>query len=140
MHNQQPKTMENLRFLLGALLMPAATPGSFGAPACLSLPANLDGWWPADGIADDIAGTAKGTLPGGATAVASGVLGTAFSSDGANRYVQIPESPALRSTVEYSSNLDHWFGAGGVTLVGSQAVFTESMTGPHRFCRARLLP
>jgi len=132
--------MENLRFLLGGLLMPAATPGSFGAPGRLSLPANLDGCWPADGNADDIAGSAKGTLPGGATAVASGVVGTAFSSDGANRYVQMPESPALRPTVEYSSDLEHWFEAGGVTLVGSQVVFTESMTGPHRLRRARLLP
>jgi hypothetical protein len=132
--------MEDLHFLLGALLMPAATPGSFGAPGCLSIPANLVGWWPADGIADDIAGTAKGTLPGGATAVASGIVGTAFSSDGANSYVQIPDSAALRPTVEYSSDLEHWFKAGRVTLVGNQAVFTESMTGPHRFCRARRLP
>ena len=59
-------------------------------------PAGLVGWWPGDGNANDIVGTNNGMLQGGATATAAGVVGQAFSFDGTNGYVQIPDSPALR--------------------------------------------
>ena len=64
--------------------------------SCCSPPAGLVGWWPGDGNANDIAGTNTGTLQGGATAGASGVVGLAFSFDGTNGYVQIPDAPALK--------------------------------------------
>ena len=40
----------------------------------------------------DIVGTNQGTLQGGATASAGGVVGSAFSFDGTNGYAQIPDS------------------------------------------------
>ncbi len=76
--------------------------GLVGGPradaACTPLPAALVSWWPGDGNAQDVAGTNNGTLEGGATASAPGLVSSAFGFDGTNGYVQIPDSPALRPT------------------------------------------
>ncbi len=66
--------------------------------ACAPPPIGLLGWWPGDGAANDVAGANNGTLQGGASASAPGLDGSAFSFDGTNSYVQIPDSPALRPT------------------------------------------
>jgi uncharacterized repeat protein (TIGR01451 family) len=68
------------------------------AGSCFSAPPGLVGWWPGDGSAADIASTNNGTLQGGATANATGVVGPAFSFDGTNGFVQIPNAPALQPT------------------------------------------
>ena len=62
----------------GALLALAATPGAFGAPGCLTPPSGLAGWWPGDGNANDIVGANNGTLQGGATATAAGMVAPGF--------------------------------------------------------------
>jgi len=65
---------------------------------CANAPAELVSWWPGDGFAADIAGTNSGVLQGTATASAEGVVGTAFGFDGANGFVQVPDSTSLRPT------------------------------------------
>ncbi len=65
---------------------------------CLPPPSGLVGWWPGEGNANDIAGTNNGTLQGGASAGAAGVVGAAFSVNGTSSYVQIPDSPSLHPT------------------------------------------
>ena len=64
--------------------------------ACAAAADGLVGWWPGDGSANDMVGNNNGTLQGGATASAAGIVGPAFSFDGTNGYVQIPDSPALK--------------------------------------------
>jgi hypothetical protein len=51
-------------------------------------------WWPGDGNADDAIGTNHGTLHGGAGFTA-GAVGQAFSFDGVDDYVSIPDDPSL---------------------------------------------
>jgi Leucine-rich repeat (LRR) protein/uncharacterized protein YpmS len=66
--------------------------------SCFNAPSGLIGWWPGDGNANTIFGTNNGSLQGGATATAPGMVNTAFSFDGTNSFVQIPDSPLLHPT------------------------------------------
>jgi hypothetical protein len=72
---------------------------------CVSPPAGLVGWWPGQGNADDIAGTNNGVLEGG-VAFATGEVGQAFSFNGTNSYVEVPDSPTLRLTNELT--IEFW--------------------------------
>ena len=99
-HNRWNSVFWTCRFWLIALVLltgPAAAI-SVAAADCSSAPAGLVGWWAGDGNANDLAGTNNGILQGGATASAPGVVASAFSFDGTNGYVQIPDSPALKPT------------------------------------------
>jgi hypothetical protein len=58
-------------------------------------PAGLIGWWKAEGDAQDAAGTNHGTLRNGA-GFAAGKVGQAFSLDGTDDCIEIPDTPALR--------------------------------------------
>src|ERR1035438_688907 len=64
------------------------------ATNCTPAPSGLISWWPGNGSAFDVAGTNNGTLLGGAT-YAAGEVGQAFSFDGVNGAVQIPDSPSI---------------------------------------------
>jgi hypothetical protein len=55
-------------------------------------------WWAGEGNANDAANTNNGALLGGATATATGYVGSCFSFDGTNSYVRIPDAPSLRPT------------------------------------------
>jgi len=56
---------------------------------------NMISWWPAEGNANDILGGNNGTLQNGAT-FALGEVGQAFSFDGVDDYLQIPDSSNLK--------------------------------------------
>ena len=59
-------------------------------------PAGLVSWWPGDGNANDITDGNDGTLVGGAT-FAPGMVGEAFSLDGVDDFVEIPDPDNVES-------------------------------------------
>jgi hypothetical protein len=70
------------------------------------VPSGLVSWWPGEGNANDVIGTNNGTLVGGAS-YAAGEVGQAFSFDGTNGYVSIPDSPSLDTFVS-SITIEAW--------------------------------
>jgi hypothetical protein len=70
------------------------------APNCAQVPAGIVSWYPADestaedGNAVDIVSHNNGTLMNGAT-FAPGKVGTAFSLDGVDDQIEVPDSPSL---------------------------------------------
>jgi hypothetical protein len=67
-------------------------------PHCMPVPPDLVGWWRGEGNADDLAGTNHGVLLGNATTGALGEVGQAFSFDGTDDFVEIPDAPELNPT------------------------------------------
>ena len=92
-------------------LLTVVVPGSCAPP-----PSGLVGWWPGDGTASDLAGSDNGALQGGATATAAGMVAQAFSLNGTNSYVQIPDSSALRPT---NLTIEAWVRFSSLNSAGS---------------------
>ncbi len=82
--------------LAGSVTSSVATLTIVVPTACLTPLSSLTGWWTGDGNANDIVGGNHGALQGGATANGVGKVGSAFSFDGANSYVQIPDSASVK--------------------------------------------
>lgn len=75
------------------LLTCLTNPNSALAQACTAPPANLIGWWPADGNATNIAGANSGKLKNGA-GFATGYVGKAFALNG-SQYVDVKKAKPL---------------------------------------------
>ena len=85
------------RWLIAFCTLTPLTPAFQAVGAgCLPPSSGLTGWWPGDGNANDIQGINHGSLQGGATATGTGLVQSAFSLNGTNGYVQIPDAPDLR--------------------------------------------
>src|SRR5579863_1008033 len=93
--------------------------------ACAPLPSGIVDWYMADGTAGDSVGKNNGTLQNGAT-FASGEVGMAFSLNGTNQFVSLPENfipyPLSGTTGTAPISVDAWFlTAGGGVILGQQA-------------------
>lgn len=99
-----------------ALLFAAASVFQTSAASCQTAPTGIIGWWAGDGNANDIAGTYNGTLVGGATATAAGQVGQAFTFDGTNGYVQIPDNAALKPA---NLTIEAWVRFSGLDSAGN---------------------
>ncbi len=71
---------------------------------CIPPPLNLVAWWSGDGHPNDIQGTNNGTFS--AATYAAGKVGQAFSLNGSNAFVEIPDSPSVSITGAIS--IDAW--------------------------------
>ena len=74
-------------------------------PQLVEPPAGMVSWWPGDGNASDIMDGNHGTLTGDATATADGMVGQAFSFDGAGDFVSISSRPSLEPEI---FTIDAW--------------------------------
>lgn len=73
---------------------------------CVPPSAGLVAWWPGDGNANDIVGPNQGTLQNGAS-FASGFVGPAFSFDGMDDFIEVPNSPSLMNAGPFT--VEFWF-------------------------------
>ncbi len=91
-----------------------SVPGSCDPP-----PSGLVGWWTGDGNATNYLGTNNGTLQGGATASAVGMVGQCFSLDGTNGYVSVADSAILRPT---NVTIEAWVNFSSLDTPGTASV------------------
>jgi hypothetical protein len=92
--------------LLVGLLAAAATASPLRAGAtCVDPPPGMVGWWPGDGTAEDIVGGNDGQAVAGATH-AAGLVGDAFSFDGVDDRIELPDLEVLKLTGSFS--IDAW--------------------------------
>jgi len=85
--------------------------------SCVASPANVVGWWPGDGNADDIAQGHDGVLVDDATFV-GGVVGQAFSLDGTGDSVFVGDHDILEDTDELTIELWANFASFGAPTCG----------------------
>jgi uncharacterized repeat protein (TIGR01451 family) len=94
--------------------------GTVLANPCAPVPDGLVGWWPAEGTADDRAGSVNGTLVNGAT-FAPGKVGRAFFLSGNGAYVEFGRvSPGPTWSLEAWVNLSA-IGGGRRVILGCHA-------------------
>ncbi|MGC2063788.1 MAG: LamG domain-containing protein, partial [Thermodesulfovibrionales bacterium] len=73
---------------------------------CTKPPAGLVSWWSADGDANDSVDGNNGALMN-STTYGQGMVGPAFSFDGVDDFIEIPDSPAL--AIADAISIDAWF-------------------------------
>ncbi len=89
------RALTMLSFCLLALAILSVGIQTAEASDSVSAPTGLVGWWPGDGTTLDVTASANhGTLMNGA-AYAPGKVGQAFSFDGVNDDVSVPDNPLL---------------------------------------------
>jgi hypothetical protein len=94
---------------LGVFLFCAGVlaPEKAAAEGCAAPPANLISWWRAENNAVDALDINNGTLQGGVT-FAAGEVGQAFSFDGGDSAVQIPDSASLDFATNAPMTIELW--------------------------------
>jgi len=90
---------------LGLTMAPFAT--KVTNAQCVTAPAGMTNWWPADDNAFDIIGGQHGTLQGGAT-FDTGEVVRAFSLDGTDDYVLVPNNASASFNFNGSFSIDAW--------------------------------
>jgi len=84
--------------------------------ACAPPPAGLVGWWPANGSANDIAGTNNGTFVN--ASFSTGQVAQAFSFDGSGNHVRVPASSTLDVGASNGLTIEAWIKPADLTTQG----------------------
>jgi len=74
---------------------------------CVTPPTGMTNWWPGDSNTFDIIGGQHGSLQGGAT-FDTGKVDRAFSLDGSNDFVLVPNNPTAAFNFSGSFSIDAW--------------------------------
>lgn len=100
--------------------------GSKAYAECVQPPSGLISWWPGDGNTNDIINGNHGTLQYGAS-FGTGLVGQAFSLDGVDDFVMVPDSPSLNfGTNDFTVNLWVKFN----TTEGEQILIEKFVSSP----------
>src|SRR5438067_8006594 len=91
-----------LLLMLGVLKLAATT--TVFAQVCTPPPPGMVSWYSGDGNAEDIAGS-HDAFPRNGVTFAPGMVAQAFSFDGVNDFVEVPDSPDLAPS---SLTVDAW--------------------------------
>jgi len=100
-----PRRLGLLLTSLLAVTFLVTLPGPARAVVCTGTPAGLIARWPGDGTSEDVAHDRNGTLVGGATYTA-GEVGQAFSFDGVDDRVTVPDDPDWSLAGDFT--IDTW--------------------------------
>ncbi|MDB6016774.1 MAG: Immunoglobulin I-set domain protein [Pedosphaera sp.] len=90
---------------------------------CLTPAKGLISWWQGEGDAHDYAGTNNATLMNG-TSFAPGKVGQAFSFNGTNQFVSVPDAPALNPTTN-GITFEGWVYPKSFPSSGSVVIFSK---------------
>ena len=127
------KTRRKSKVLLGVgliLLFTFIPISSLVAQRCVQPPEGLVSWWDADAVsgttASDIQDGNDGTLMNGAT-TAPGKVGDAFSFDGLDDYVEIPDSTLLQFTPSTPFSIDSWFSVDAFDEQESESIWLNGV-------------
>ena len=100
---------------------------------CVAPPAGIVSWWPGEDNANDIIGDNPGAVRNGAL-FSSGLVGAAFSFNGANGEVFIPGSTTLNVGAENEFTFEGWIfttGATSASYLESGGPLVEYFQGLH---------
>lgn len=94
---------------------------SFVGAACVESPSGLVSWWPGEGNANDVKGTNQGTSHG--ETFVPGEVGSAFSFNGVDSYVQVNDSSSLDMTDAIT--IEAWIKPDAYDPIEGQSVVTK---------------
>lgn len=124
MGRKEESDMKSISKMIKAVLMIvlfvifALIPQAAAQETCVSPPSGMVSWWSGDGNANDIVGSNDGTLFNGVT-FASGKVGQAFSLDGVDDFVSVPNATSLQLQ---DFTIDAW-----IKLTGSVTGWPKSL-------------
>jgi hypothetical protein len=97
-------------------------------PSCTPPPPNIVAWWPGDGHPNDIHGSNNGTFVG--ATYSTGEVAQAFSFDGANDFVNVPDAASLHVQ---TFTIDAWVNPTDLTQDRAILIKAALSTGGNDF-------
>ncbi|MBI3850912.1 MAG: tandem-95 repeat protein [Verrucomicrobia bacterium] len=129
--NNPPRTqtpLANLRLLFVFIAILLQVEVIAGAPACITPPPGLVGWWPAEGNGAELVGSNTAVLLNGAT-FTNGVVGEAFFFDGVDDRVIVSNAAALNFGPGQNFSIEAWIQPiTAVTDFGVQSIVNKRYT------------